>query len=103
MGARFAPMYTNLYRGNWEEHFIFSAHNPYRHLIKTYFRYTDDLIFIVNKDLMLEDFLTYLNNNSLNFTFTREEQNIKINYLDITLMGSLQEHRVKARAYRDPT
>lgn len=63
---------------------IFGAHKPYRDLINTYFRYIDDLMFIVNKDLELDDPLTYFNNNSLNLKFTGEEQSIKVNYLDIT-------------------
>lgn len=47
MGDRFSPTYANLYMGWWEVLHIYNADNPHRNNILLYFRYSDDLIFII--------------------------------------------------------
>lgn len=57
----------------WEEKYIYSANNPFRDSIITYFHYIDDLIFIVNRGTATVEFLNDLNNSPLNLRFTLKQ------------------------------
>lgn len=71
MGAKFPPSLANLFMGWWEKSRIFGAGCPHRPRVKLFRHYIDDLIFVCTKDVGgIDEWLLYLNDNSLNLKFT---------------------------------
>lgn len=67
---------------------IFGSENPFRSHIKFFRCYIDDLIFICYSELgTLDNFLLYLNDNSLNRSFTGQMDRCSIDFLVVTLEG----------------
>lgn len=66
--------------------------NPFRASIRLYFRFIDDLIFIMDDGTSsLTPFLTfleYLNCNNKNLTFTGEANDRQTHFLDVLLTGA---------------
>lgn len=67
--------------------------------IGCFFQYTDNIIFIVDRGLSINEFLGYLNENSCNSRFTGTEQirSIEYRYLHIYLMGSVSDRRIQTQ------
>lgn len=71
MGTKFSLSLANLYMGWWERSRIFGTGCPHRSMVTFFHRYLDDLIFICTKDVGgIDEWLLYLNDNSLNLKFT---------------------------------
>lgn len=88
MEAKFAPSLANLYKGWWEDNFLFSPSNPFLSHIKWYVHYIDDLLLIwegTHSDI--ESFVTCANKNPLNLEFSFDTHQSNINFLDLTLQG----------------
>ncbi|XP_063064237.1 uncharacterized protein LOC134456700 [Engraulis encrasicolus] len=86
MGAAYAPNYAGLYLGLWEERYIYSHTNPFKHRIKYYGRYIDDLCFLFSgPEDELVAFHQYLNSTNPNIRLSLEYSATKINFLDLTI------------------
>lgn len=63
MGACFAPNYSNLFMGLWEETFVYSSLNQFVNKIVRWGRYIDDILLIWSGSQQeLLQFHAYLNN-----------------------------------------
>lgn len=86
MGASFSPSLANLYMGWWEKISLYAASNPHNASILWYGRYVDDHLLILGSERsLLMDFLTFLNVNNLNLSFTMHFDPLTINFLDVAL------------------
>lgn len=84
MGTIFAPSFTNVYVGDYEENVIYSDHN-WKYNIIFYKRYIDDLVFIWKGSIQdLKFFPEFLNSNDWGLTFIGDINSECINYLDVT-------------------
>lgn len=85
MGTSFAPSYSNLFRGQFESHFI-QNQNPLSNNIKLYKRYIDNLFFIWDgSETEFEHLTTYLNKNDYGIILSGKISSNSIEYLDILL------------------
>lgn len=101
MGAKFSPSWANLYMVWWERRHIYGTDNPYSPFIKTFFRYIDDLIFIMDVGFgSLDDSFKYLNHNNMNLQFTGHCDRNEINFLDVHLCG--RDMSIHTSLYRKP-
>ncbi|XP_053552202.1 uncharacterized protein LOC128643241 [Bombina bombina] len=101
MGAKFAPYYANLFMGWWELSLIFGDSNPHKKDISFYCQFIDDLILIWDGSEADLEFVEGINQNKMGLKFTFETQLNEINFLDVTLSGTL-EGKVKTNLYRKP-
>ncbi|XP_041424610.1 uncharacterized protein LOC121395346 isoform X1 [Xenopus laevis] len=102
MGAKFAPTYANLVMGWWERCNIYGHINPFRHCIKSYQRYIDDLIIIwEGTEQEAITFVEYCNTNNHNLHFTHNWQKNKIEFLDISLKGTIND-KIECDVYMKP-
>lgn len=103
MGSKFSPSLANLYMSYWEEKFIFSYDNPFTCDVVWYGRYIDDLIIIWGRDVAsIPHFHRYVNENNLNLKFTCEFSTSHVNFLDLTLRGMADEHKIHTSTFRKP-
>ncbi|CAJ0956544.1 unnamed protein product [Ranitomeya imitator] len=86
MGGKCSPSLANITVAVWEEKYIFNENNPFSNNIVFFGRYIDDLIIIwKGDDMLITDFIKYVNNNDFNLSFTFNTSKTSINYLDISL------------------
>ena len=103
MGAAYAPNYAGLYLGLWEERYVLSSNNPYRHHIQYYGRYIDDLLFVFSGSVQqLKDFHLYLNSINHNIKLSLEFSTTSINFLDLNIYVD-SDGTLHTTIYRKPT
>lgn len=87
MGSAFAPSYACLVMGFWEEKFIDNPiQNVFLSRIVLWKRFIDDVFMIWRGDQNdLNDFLKYLNSTTNYLSFTMEQNDSSIHFLDLTL------------------
>uniref|UniRef100_A0A803JHQ6 Reverse transcriptase domain-containing protein n=1 Tax=Xenopus tropicalis TaxID=8364 RepID=A0A803JHQ6_XENTR len=101
MGSKFAPAYANLYMAVWEDDFIWGSPIFRDHII-LYTRFIDDLLFIWNGPLdLIDTFITHINSNVFNLSFTVEINPTFTNFLDLTLFRD--GTKIQTMLYRKPT
>uniref|UniRef100_A0A803JPB3 Reverse transcriptase domain-containing protein n=1 Tax=Xenopus tropicalis TaxID=8364 RepID=A0A803JPB3_XENTR len=99
MGAKFAPTYANLYMGWWEETHIYGGNMDSLRSIIFYKRYVDDLLLVwQGSELDFSDFVSSLNENSLNLRFTSDFNQTSIAFLDLKLVAS--GHSIETTTFR---
>ncbi len=86
MGVAYAPSYTGLFLGLWEEKYIYSPANPFLDKVKWFGRYTDDLVFIFDgNEQELLDSHKYLNSTNSNIKLILEYSKSEINFADLNV------------------
>ena len=102
MGLPLAPLSADLFLDNLERNHILN-NNRFRHFIKYYYRFVDDILCLWLGDREdLSEFLEYINNIHPKINFTLEtEQDSKINFLDLTITRVDNKHSFSI--YRKPT
>ncbi|OCT67316.1 hypothetical protein XELAEV_18038609mg [Xenopus laevis] len=104
MGAKCAPSYANLYLGEWERH-VFSADEYEMYLchILRWHRYINAIMLIwQGPEQLLKEFVTKLNTNNFNLSFTMICDSSKLEFLDIEIKKN-QEGLVSTILYRKKT
>ncbi|OCT82679.1 hypothetical protein XELAEV_18025209mg [Xenopus laevis] len=87
MGAKCAPSYANLYFGEWERH-IFTSEDYDMYLcdIIRWHRYIDDIMLIWQvPEYLLKEFMSKLNTNNFNLSFTMNYDSSKLDFLHIEI------------------
>ncbi|XP_056408704.1 uncharacterized protein LOC130314468 [Hyla sarda] len=88
MGTPVSCTYANLFLGVFENSYVYSTKNPFLKYIKTYHRYVDDIIVTwTGTETLFEQFVEYLNNNSVNMHFTSQYGGKKFEFLDLRLVN----------------
>lgn len=101
MGANFAPSYTNLTMGQWENQFIWN-NNPFAQHVIFFGRYIDDIVIIWGGSLsQVDDFVAHCNANDLGLSFTAVWSRDSLAFLDLEL--SHEDVRIFARNYAKAT
>lgn len=86
MGAAYAPNFAGLFMGLWEDQYIFGDVNPFKHCIRWYGRFIDDLCFIFSGPLeQLKEFHQYLNCSNPNIKLSLEYSQSEIHFLDLNI------------------
>lgn len=86
MIACFAPNYSNLFMGAWEETFVYSDLNIYLDKIIWWGRYIDDIILLWSgSETELLQFHSYLNNTNRNLKLSLDFSLSEINFLDLKI------------------
>lgn len=86
MGACFAPNYSNLFMGVWEETFVYSDLNVFLDKIIWWGRYIDDIILLWSgSKTELLSFHSYLNNTNRNLKLSLDFSPSEINFLDLKI------------------
>ncbi|XP_053571161.1 oxidative stress-induced growth inhibitor 2 isoform X2 [Bombina bombina] len=103
MGAKFAPSYANLYMGYFEHLHLFGGGLALEDKVVVYGRFIDDLIMIYrnNTELTIQEIVDHFNNNTLNLTFTHQNNDHIINFLDLTLEHN-GEGEITTSTFRKP-
>ncbi|OCT93215.1 hypothetical protein XELAEV_18016280mg [Xenopus laevis] len=85
--AKCAPSYANLYLGGWERHiFTSDDYDMYLGHINRWHRYIDDIMLIwQGPEHLLKEFVTKLNVNKFNLSFTMNYDSSKLEFLDIEI------------------
>lgn len=103
MGACFAPNYSNLFMGLWEETFVYSNLNTFAEKIKYYGRYIDDILLIWSgSESELSLFHSYLNNTNPNLKLNLEFSHTQISFLDLKISKDLNGD-LHTSIFRKPT
>ncbi|CAJ0939001.1 unnamed protein product [Ranitomeya imitator] len=104
MGGKCSPSLANITVAVWEEKYIFNENNPFSNNIVFFGRYIDDLIIIwKGEDMLITDFIKYVNNTDFNLSFTFNTSKTSINYLDISLSVNENTNLVAVSPYRKST
>ena len=100
MGAPTSSILSEIYLQYLENTEIFDI--LLKHHIIGYFRYVDDILIVYKNGMTnIHDMLVTVNKITPTMTFTMEEVNNSINFLDITI--STDEHKISFNVYRKPT
>ncbi len=103
MGACFAPNYSNLFMGAWEETFVYSDLNIFLDKIIWWGRYIDDIILLWSgseTELLL--FHSYLNNTNRNLKLSLDFSSSEINFLDLKISKDVNGD-LHTSIFRKPT
>ena len=85
MGSSCAPSIANIYMINFEKTFILNNHNPFRTQIIKYYRFIDDLFFVIQNQDAATQFLQWINIQDPNIRLSGTIHDTSVNFLDVTV------------------
>ncbi|XP_069465004.1 uncharacterized protein [Ambystoma mexicanum] len=103
MGSSFAPDLANLFMDDLETRSVYADHNPFKHLMKTWVRYIDDVFMLWGgTEIELNSFITWVNDQDecINFTMTFNQE--KIPFLDLEIFKDA-ENKLGTTLFRKAT
>ena len=97
MGSPLGPTFANFFLGHIEEKmFATCGMKP-----KLYLRYVDDIFALFDQDFNVQNFFDLLNKQHKNLTFTLEESNGTLPFLDVEV--EIKDNSISTSVYRKPT
>lgn len=104
MGSPFAPNYANLFMGKFEMDFVYSSENAFKHCLKCWYRFIDDIFFIFSGTVeQLQQFHAFLNTRLDSIRFTLEHDLFSISFLDVNVFRSPGQVLPQTTVFRKPT
>nr|XP_028578457.1 uncharacterized protein LOC114593837 [Podarcis muralis] len=102
MGSSCAPSIANIYMIHFEKTFILHDNNPFRSKIIKYYRFIDDLFFVIQDQDTATQFLQWINDQDPNIRLSGTIHDTSVNFLDVTVFKD-HSQQLKIRPYHKPT